>query len=160
MLGCPLCAKSGQSAPLIVALPLIAALAVMLTALVVGNQKSRIPTAIFLPHGRHSPHSAALLAGCIRNKLLRVSGGNLGAPFCRLIGDNLTKGSCHRSYPQTEAEGHYDISFMEIARQYSDALKAISESLQRTVCLKRKPLRKAKTKTEAFRTASDWPAAP
>ena len=40
---------------------------------------------------------------------------------------------------------------MEIARQYSDALKAISESLQGTVCLKRKPLSKAKTKTEAFR---------
>src|SRR6516165_10684606 len=34
---------------------------------------------------------------------------------------------------------------MEIARQYSDALTAISESLRGTVnrCLKRKPLRKA-----------------
>jgi hypothetical protein len=38
---------------------------------------------------------------------------------------------------------------MEIARQYSDTLKAISESLRGTVnrCLK---LRKAKTKTETF----------
>ena len=41
-----------------------------------------------------------------RNKLLPVGGGNLGAPLSWHSGDNLTKRSCHRSFPQTEATVH------------------------------------------------------
>src|SRR5215472_1498895 len=40
-----------------------------------------------------------------RNKLLPAGGGNLGAPLSWHSGNNLTKGSCHRSSPADSGHG-------------------------------------------------------
>jgi hypothetical protein len=80
--------------------PTARAVIIQAKAAIIGS--AAISTAISI-RLRSSPKTRLASSNCrffFRNKLLRVSGGNLGAPLSWHSGDNLTKVSCHWFSPQ------------------------------------------------------------